>query len=938
MRRPPLFALRRRFRAATRNALEIARLGRLSADQGTPYAVVEHAEHHRLRRYETAGNTEGPVALLIPPLMVTSEIYDVAPDVSAVSALAARGIIPYVVDFGAPEREEGGLTRTLDDHIRAVLRAVERVYALEGRPMHLLGYSQGGMFAYQVAAYLRSAKIRSLITFGSPVDIHRNLPALRSDVTGALVELLEPALRKAFSQIEALPGVITSTGFKIVSGRKEIQQRVEFLKLLHDRGALERREARRRFLGGEGFVAWPGPAFRAFVEDFIVHNRMLSGGFVIDGRSVTLADITCPILAFVGTTDEIARPPTIRAIVDAAPEAEVTFCPVRAGHFGLVVGSRAMATTWPTVAEWMHFREGSGPKPGFMAAKEMAEPDEFEGDFDVELELLFGAIGRSAKNAWKRMGDVASSASDTLDAVRYQEPRLRRLLAMSGSTRISPSRALAEAAAKTPAATFFMWRDRAFTYRDADTRVTNVARGLYQSGVRQGDHVLVAMGSRPSFLTMVTALTRLGAVPAIAPPDADARALAASARELEVRYVASDPEHGPRVHEALGRPVFVLGGGGGSRDLPKGLVDLEALEPNPLPDAVNVDPGVARELAMILLRPGDGTLRAARVTHHRWALSAYGAAAACTLKPADTVHCAVPLHHPTGILASVGAALVGGARLALGERFDTKTFLSDLRRVGATVVFYAGEMLRPLLALPPGRGDRSLPVRVFAGSGMRPELAARLHERFGVGTMEFYASTSRRVIFANASGKKPGALGRPLPGSARVEVVRCDWKARAPHRDGLGRLELAGPNEAGLLVVRLDADDLTDPGLLRDAFVDGDRWGLTGDVLSFDDDGDYRFCDSLSGFVETPGGPVSLRAVEDALYTLPGVEMAAAYAEGARIVGVIVADERPTQERCDEAFEALPAYGRPAALKQVAKIPMTEGYRPDRAKLRALTK
>lgn len=934
MRRPPLSALRRRLRAATRNALELARVGRLSAAQGTPYAVVDHAEHHKLRRYETAGNTRGPVALLIPPLMVTAEIYDVAPDVSAVSALASRGIIPYVVDFGAPEHEKGGLTRTLDDHIRAVLRSVERVHALEGRPIHLLGYSQGGMFAYQAAAYLRSEKIRSLITFGSPVDIHRNLPALRSDVTGALVELLEPALRSAFSHIEALPGVITSTGFKIVSGRKEIQQRIEFLKLLHDRGALERREARRRFLGGEGFVAWPGPAFRAFVEDFIVHNRMLSGGFVIDGRTVTLADLTCPILAFVGTTDEIARPPTIHAIVDAAPEAEVTFCPVRAGHFGLVVGSRAMSTTWPTVAEWMHYREGSGPKPGFLADKEVAEPDEFEGDFDVDLELLFGALGRSAKNAWKRMGDVASSASDTLDAVRYQEPRLRRLLAMSSSTRVSPGRALADAAAKTPEATFFMWRDRAFTYRDADTRVTNVARGLYQSGVRQGDRVLVVMGSRPSFLTMVTALSRLGAVPVIAPPNADARALAASAEELEVKFVASDPEHGARAHEALCRPIFVLGGGGGARALPRGLVDLEALEPPPLPGRVNVDPGVARDLAMILLRPENDGLRAAPVTHHRWALSAYGAAAACTLKPSDTVHCAVPLHHPTGILASVGAALVGGARLALDERFDPTTFLAELRRVGATVVFYAGEMLRPLLALPPGRGDHSLPVRVFAGSGMRAGLAARLEERFGVGTMEFYASTSRRVIFANASGAKPGALGRPLPGSARVELVRCDWTTREPHRDALGRVELAAPDEAGLLVVRLDADDVSDRGLLEGAFVEGDRWGLTGDVLRFDDDGDYRFVDALSGFVDTPGGPVSLRAVEDALYTLPGVEMAAAYADGARIVGVIVADGRPPQERCDAAFEALPEHGRPAELRLVAKIAMTEGYRPDRTRLR----
>ena len=77
---------------------------------------------------------------------------------------------------------------------------------------------------------------------------------------------------------------------------------------LHDRQALEKREAKRLFLGGEGFVAWPGPAFRKFVDEVIVGNRMASGGFVIDGHTVTLADLTCPILYFVGSRDEMGRP------------------------------------------------------------------------------------------------------------------------------------------------------------------------------------------------------------------------------------------------------------------------------------------------------------------------------------------------------------------------------------------------------------------------------------------------------------------------------------------------------------------------------------------------------------------------------------------------------------------------------------------------------
>ena len=39
-------------------------------------------------------------------------------------------------------------------------------------------------------------------------------------------------------------------------------------------------------------------------------------------------------------------------------------------------------------------------------------------------------------------------------------------------------------------------------------------------------------------------------------------------------------------------------------------------------------------------------------------------------------------------------------------------------------------------------------------------------ERFGAGIMEFYASTSQRVILANASGEKPSALGRIRSGKA----------------------------------------------------------------------------------------------------------------------------------------------------------------------------
>ncbi len=945
-----LLRLRRRLRAGTRNALEIVRLGRLGEPYGAPYEIVDRGENHRLRRYATIDAEEAPVALLVPPLMLTAEVYDVAPDVSVVVAMGALGVRPFVIDFGAPEREEGGMRRTLDDHVRAVVRAVQRIRDLTGRDVHVCGYSQGGMFAYQAASYLRGEGVKSLVTFGSPVDIHRNLPAVRNDVAGALLRVLSPAVSRILDGVEGLPGILTSTAFKALSPRKEIQQRIEFVRMLHDRSALLRREARRSFLGGGGFVAWPGPAFRAFVEDFIVHNRMLSGGFVIDGRTVSLADLACPILAVYGTTDEIARPATVRAITLAAPEAEVSFMAVPSGHFGIVVGARAMQHTWPTVAAYILWREGRRAEPEALRKPEpspqLDEDDLEQVDFDGDVELFIDTLSNTLGSSWKRLGDMAASASDALDAVRWQEPRLRRLAELTPDSRVSPALTLAERARVSPEATFFLWRDRAFRYRDADTRISHVVRGLWASGVRPRQKVAVVMGSRPSFLTMVTALNRLGAVAVIAPPSASDASLARALEKEGVEHLASDPEYGGRLQRATGREVLVLGGGRATRNLGPRLVDMEAIDPEAvvLPADLEENAGRARDLAMVLLRAsGSGELRAAPVTNHRWALSGLGAAAACTLKPGDTVYCCVPLHHPTGVLASVGAALVSGTRLALGERFEPARFLADVRRYGVTVAFYAGEMLRPLLFERPGRGDRSLPLRLFAGSGMRRELAALLRQRFGASTMEFYAGTTQKIILANVSGEKPGALGRMLPGSAPIAVVQCDLAARLPVRDAQGFLVRAAVGQPGLLAAQVEDDedypgrsptgDGPGSGVVSGAFMPGDRWFVSGDVVRRDDEGDTWFVDSLSGFVPTDRGAVSTRKVEDALYNLGEVRLAAAWGAMGGVLAAVVADAPIDAQRIEMALEALEPHEHPLAVLRLAELPLTDGFRPRKHEL-----
>ena len=82
--------------AAAQNALEVARFGGLTTDdEPSPYEVTHEQRVFRLRRYyPNDGTTEAPQMLLVPPLMLAAEIYDVSPTTSAVASCASTASIP----------------------------------------------------------------------------------------------------------------------------------------------------------------------------------------------------------------------------------------------------------------------------------------------------------------------------------------------------------------------------------------------------------------------------------------------------------------------------------------------------------------------------------------------------------------------------------------------------------------------------------------------------------------------------------------------------------------------------------------------------------------------------------------------------------------------------------------------------------------------------
>jgi putative long chain acyl-CoA synthase len=525
-------------------------------------------------------------------------------------------------------------------------------------------------------------------------------------------------------------------------------------------------------------------------------------------------------------------------------------------------------------------------------------------------------------------------------------PRLARLEQVQPRTRISLGLLVEERARRAPDEILFLFEDRAHTARDVNERIDNVVRGLIHIGVRQGEHVGVLMGSRPSALAVVTALSRLGAVAVMLRPDGDLE------REAElgmVRRIIADPErageavdrsHPPAVH------TFVLGGGGGPRELGIPLTeDMEQIDPGKvrMPKWYRPNPGRAGDLAFILFTGEGDDVRMSRITNGRWVTSALGTASSAALSSADTVYSVTPLYHPSGLMVSVGAAIAGGARLAMASQFEPATFWEEVRRYGVTVASYTWTLLHELVEAPPHSGERHHPVRLFIGSGMPRNLWRRVQRRFAPArVVEFYASTETGAVLVNLRDAKPGAMGRRLPGSPEVRIGAYDAEHGQLELGDDGFVRECSDDEVGILLARARTVDTIATTPLRGVFAREDAWLSTGDLFRRDADGDYWRLDSARDVIRTATGPVYGAPIRDALGDLPAVDLAVAYPlrpEGRQSdLAVAAVTLRPGHSldarELGDALERLPAPGRPDIVHVVDEIPVTTWFRPLTAPLR----
>ena len=414
---------------------------------------------------------------------------------------------------------------------------------------------------------------------------------------------------------------------------------------------------------------------------------------------------------------------------------------------------------------------------------------------------------------------------------------------------------------------FFRCVNQTFGYQDLDRESNKVAAALQALGVKKGDKVAIVMKNRPEFLFLWFGLSKLGAIEVPINTAHRGDLLTYMIDKAECRIIVAESIYLDRVAPVL-------------KDLPKiekVLVLKEATEALPKLDKPVLDyetvmdnPGRYDEVEVqwsdpfvIMFTSGTTGPSKGSLMPHNYALyMGEVVLEAVKYTENDCLYNALPLFHGNAQVLSTMPALMSGARMVLPERFSASKFWEDIHEFGCTEFNYVGGILPILLKADPKPDDADNPLRVMFGGGVPKDLFDSIEKRFGLTLVEAYGMSEIGLPLMNTlDQRKPGTCGRARP-DCLVKVV-----------DDQG-LEL-GPNTPGELLIRpmKPYSMLLEYYRMPEKTVEAwrDMWFHTGDYLSYDEEGYFRFVDRKKDALRRRGENISSYEVEKVVNSHPSV-------------------------------------------------------------------
>ena len=318
-----------------------------------PRTLIDDGTLREVYHYRPSGTVKetGDPVLLVTPLAAPAICYDLRRGCSLVEHFVTGGRPTYLVEYGEVSfrNRNLGMEHWIDEVVPTAIREVSAHAG--GRPVHVIGWSIGGIFSLLTAADQPDLPIASLTAVGSPIDV-------------SLVPLVAPLrpllnlsngrgpLTAGYRLLGGAPKPVVRWAFQMSSFQKLVTKPLALATHIDDTDYLAQIEAVDRFTAN--MIAYPGRTFGQLYHRFAKGNQLSVGDFELDDRTIRLDQIRVPVLVFGGSTDGIAPVPAVKAVVPLLTGSpEVRFEIVPGGHLGMLTGRAARTTTWVVMDEWV---------------------------------------------------------------------------------------------------------------------------------------------------------------------------------------------------------------------------------------------------------------------------------------------------------------------------------------------------------------------------------------------------------------------------------------------------------------------------------------------------------------------------------------------------------------------------------------------------------
>ncbi len=488
-----------------------------------------------------------------------------------------------------------------------------------------------------------------------------------------------------------------------------------------------------------------------------------------------------------------------------------------------------------------------------------------------------------------------------------------------------------------------IFEGRSCTYGEAAERTESLANSLAAHGVAKGDRVAMMATNSDSYVLLLFALARLGAVAVPVNPElnaAEAEYIFCHAGVSMVAGASACLETARAASGGLAKsPWFILFDEklDGQNDNDSTVAFGELVQP--LAPANMPDVGPDDTWLTLYTSGTTGFPKGVMHSQQNFVLAGEAFVERMHLTPDDRLLVVLPLFHINALFYSLGGALAAGASLLIKPRFSASRFWQEAAEAGATEVNIIGAVGNILTHRSRSEFVPEHRLQKVYGAGMSPETLDVFPREFGVPTLvEGYGLTEVPGVCNNPflGPHKRGSIGRPArhPDHNRrfSEMRVLDDEGRELPIGQTGEIAIRSP--------------ITMQSYYRDAeataaaFRDG--WFLTGDLGYRDTDEYYYFVARKKDIIRRRGENVSGAEIDRVVAAHPKVLEAAAIAvpgelgdDEILVVAVPRAGEVLLPEEIAEwCARQLAPCKRPRYFAQVDSLPHTPTHRVAKFKLK----